>query len=129
MVTINLIGKKDSIALMVLLAMNDLIFLSLKYGYGIFVPKRTNRNFNGLLKTFATNTTADNDNPNHNANFKSKRKRDNKRAFRRANTTTLSAQAGNGFKRRFWRRWGRKYSKCRNRPRRFHSGAGVINGL
>lgn len=61
MVTINLIGKKDSVALMVLLAMNDLIFSKLKYGYGISYLNGPTAIFNGLLKTFATNSSSEND--------------------------------------------------------------------
>lgn len=61
MVTINLIGKKDSIALMVLLAMNDLIFSKLKYGYGISYLNGSTTVFNGLLKTFASNTNSNDD--------------------------------------------------------------------
>lgn len=58
MVTINLIGKKDSIALMVLLAMNDLIFSKLKYGYGITYLNGSTAVFNGLLKTFAQSSNS-----------------------------------------------------------------------
>lgn len=61
MVTINLIGKKDSIALMVLLAMNDLIFSKLKYGYSISYLNGPTAVFNGVLKTFASSSNTSDD--------------------------------------------------------------------
>lgn len=95
MVTINLIGKKDSIALMVLLAMNDLIFSKLKYGYGISYLNGPTAIFNGLLKTFATNTTADNDLIRITMQIsKAKGNATTTALSAGQNTTTLSAQAG-----------------------------------
>lgn len=95
MVTINLIGKKDSIALMVLLAMNDLIFSKLKYGYGISYLNGPTAIFNGLLKTFATNTTADNDLIRITMQIsKAKGNATTNALSAGQNTTTLSAQAG-----------------------------------
>lgn len=95
MVTINLIGKKDSIALMVLLAMNDLIFSKLKYGYGISYLNGPTAIFNGLLKTFATNTTADNDLIRITMQIsKAKGNATTNALTAGQNTTTLSAQAG-----------------------------------
>lgn len=61
MVTINLFGKRDSIALTVLLAMNDLIFSKLKYGYGISYLNGPTAIFNGLLKTFSTHASNNDD--------------------------------------------------------------------
>lgn len=95
MVTINLIGKKDSIALMVLLAMNDLIFSKLKYGYGISYLNGPTAIFNGLLKTFATNMTADNDLIRITMQIsKAKGNATTNALSAGQNTTTLSAQAG-----------------------------------
>lgn len=95
MVTINLIGKKDSIALMVLLAMNDLIFSKLKYGYGISYLNGPTAIFNGLLKTFATNTTADNDLIRITMQIsKAKGNATTNALSAGQNTTTLSAQVG-----------------------------------
>lgn len=95
MVTINLLGKKDSVALMVLLAMNDLIFSKLKYGYGISYFNGPTAIFNGLLKTFATHASTNDDLIRITMQI-SKAKGNNTVTALSAgqNTTTLGAQGG-----------------------------------
>lgn len=95
MVTINLLGKKDSIALMVLLAMNDLIFSKLKYGYGISYFNGPTAIFNGLLKTFSTHASTNDDLIRITMQI-SKAKGNNTVTALSAgqNTTTLGAQGG-----------------------------------
>lgn len=60
-VTINLFGKKDSTALIILLAMCDLVFSKLKYGYGISYLNGPTTLFGGVLKTFSTHVTNEDD--------------------------------------------------------------------
>lgn len=61
MVTVNLFAKKDSTALVVLLAMCDLVFAKLKYGYTITYLNGPVIIFGGLLKTFSTHTSTEDD--------------------------------------------------------------------
>lgn len=95
MVTINLLGKKDSVALMVLLAMNDLIFSKLKYGYGISYFNGPTAIFNGLLKTFATHASTNDDLIRITMQISKARGNNTVTALNAGqNTTTLGAQGG-----------------------------------
>lgn len=95
LVTINLFGKKDSTALIVLLAMCDLVFEKLKYGYGITYLNGPTTLFGGVLKTFSTHTTTDDDLIRIVVQLSKAKSQSTTNALNAAsNTTTLSAQSG-----------------------------------
>lgn len=94
-VTINLFGKKDSTALIVLLAMCDLVFSKLKYGYGISYLNGPTTLFGGVLKTFSTHVSNEDDLIKIVVQISKANQKPGVSALSAAqNTTTLGAQGG-----------------------------------
>lgn len=94
-VTINLFGKKDSAALIVLLAMCDLVFSKLKYGYGISYLNGATTLFGGVLKTFSTHVSNEDDLIKIVIQLSRANQKPGVSALSAAqNTTTLSATSG-----------------------------------
>jgi len=95
MVTINLVGRKDSVALVALIALSDLIFSKLKNGYGISYLNGPTTIFNGLLKTFSTHTSNEDDLIRVTIQLSDAKKSVASTVFRAAeSTTTIGAEAG-----------------------------------